>query len=351
MKIFISKGRTNFFSFSYINGREFFTHKLTLPEKITFVSDDELLRIALLALPMEDKFIEVIGIEPSQIIVNSLSAILNIEILCENYSHHDNQSDLYSISDDTPIYLGFSGGFDSLAAKNILPNCICVSLRFGGYFERESKFFANLDTIIFEWDIRTERLNLIKRFNESRHWRFMLAPLSLLKGNADNIVIATGTIMEAAPYWMHNRHSELKAYNHFGFGKGVSLINPVCGLTEYGTTKIVMRQYNDDFIQNSLKSLSHENSFKRYRKQCLMAAVRENDTFNKIISYPKKTEFGSSFGEDMISLYFCWKFGLDWVEHNYAEGIPNSVKNLDLSFFEKVNVNNLMHIDPIYRKK
>lgn len=72
-----------------------------------------------------------------------------------------------------------------------------------------------MDTIIFEWDIRTERLNLIKRFNESRHWRFMLAPLSLLKGNADNIVIATGTIMEAAPYWMHNRHSELKTYNHF----------------------------------------------------------------------------------------------------------------------------------------
>ncbi|WP_035689600.1 hypothetical protein, partial [Avibacterium paragallinarum] len=129
------------------------------------------------------------------------------------------------------------------------------------------------------------------------------------------------------------------------------LINPVCGLTEYGTTKIVMRQYDNDFTQNSLKSLSHENSFKRYRKQCLMAAVNENDTFNKIIPHPKKTKFGLSFGEDMISLYFCWKFGLDWVEHNYAEGIPNSVKNLDLSFFEKVNVNNLMHIDAVYRKK
>lgn len=249
--------------------------------------------------------------------------------------------------------MGFSGGFDSMAAKAILPmeQLQCVSIDFGGNFKRESEFFKTLDTNIIKWDIRNERLNSLRKFNESQNWRFMLSPLCLLRERNSNIIISTGTILEASPFWMNpEKRNELKYYSDAGYGVGVSLINPVAGISEYGTTKIVNQTYSEDIVMSSLCSLASPTSFKFYRKKCLLAAVKGNPNLIQKKDLVKKHILGQSFADDLICLYFCWKFGIDWAREFFADNIPSKLKLHNMAFFEKLNTNNLKIIDAELRE-
>jgi len=57
-------------------------------------------------------------------------------------------------------------------------------------------------------------------------------------------------------------------------------------------------------------------------------------------------KFGSSYGDDMVSLYVSWKFGEDWTRKNYCGNIPN-INGLNMSFFEKYNPENMKTLDPL----
>uniref|UniRef100_UPI00211CBB3A hypothetical protein n=1 Tax=Campylobacter jejuni TaxID=197 RepID=UPI00211CBB3A len=51
--------------------------------------------------------------------------------------------------------LSFSGGFDSYAALRLLgPETNLVSLDFGGWFEREARFFTDFDPLVIKTNIR-----------------------------------------------------------------------------------------------------------------------------------------------------------------------------------------------------
>lgn len=352
MEIYISKQKNNSFAFFYKQDGLFFIHKIEIPAKFQVI-DNELLRFAIINSPLEFKTsVRVIGVSASSSLITNLSNIFKIDILCSVNDEFSNPQHRQKVGSD-PIFLGFSGGFDSMAAKAILPKdqLQCVSIDFGGNFQRESEFFKTLDTDIIKWDIRNERLNSLRKFNESQNWRFMLSPLCLLRENGSNIVISTGTILEAAPFWMNpDKRNELKSYSDFGYGIGVSLINPVSGISEYGTTKIVYQTYSEKMVMSSLYSLASPSSFKFYRKKCLLAAVQNNPNLISKKDLVKKHSLGQSFADDLICLYFCWKFGVDWAKEFFADNIPDNLKLHDMAFFEKLNVNNLNIIDPELRE-
>lgn len=349
MKIYISKQDSNVFSFLYINKEDFFVHHLSI-DNTSVVDNDDLLRVSIISTPFViEEPIQIYGIEVSKKIITNFSKLLNIAIDCKT---HDNDSykPLEKISPDSVIYLGFSGGFDSLAAKSILPKSTkCVSIEFGAAFKRESDFFIKFDTNIVSWDLRKQRTNSLLKYKENINWRFMLAPISLFKGSQSNIIIATGTILEASPFWFTSENRKpLKTYSDFGFGIGISLINPIVGLTEYATTLIVCKDYSLDVVQDSLKSLAPRDSFKYHRKLCLIATI-SND-FSEIKPPQKKHVLGSSFADDFLTLYFCWKKGKAWVKSYYADNITDDTIIHDMSFVEKIHERNMNVLDTDFKK-
>lgn len=348
MNIYISKQDNNSYAFFYDNGEDFFTHKLSVKSEIK-VQDDDIFRLALITNPFPNNNVNVSGVVVSSIIKDSMSNILNTEITCD-FKIGTKIEKCSIINDPNIIYLGFSGGFDSLAAKAILPKeCQIVSIDYGGNFSREKDFFIKFPTNIVEWDLRNKRLNSLIKFNESANWRFMLAPLTLFREDRKNIVIATGTVLEASPFWFDaTPRLEMTSYSDAGFGTGISVINPVSGLTEFSTALIVQREYGDLITEQCLKSIAHPNSFKVHRKRCLLAATKNNV---ETIKHPiNKYIFGTSFADDFLSLYFCWKFGVEWTSEFYASGIPNNIAIYDMSFTEKLNENNLLFLDKDLRK-
>lgn len=345
MQIYISKQEENIFTFSYITQQDFFAHTLKAPKYLQ-VSDNELFRLALITNPFDEKVVEILGLSVNQILINDLSKILNQSLICNYYVSEEDFVNLSTIGSEE-VFLGFSGGFDSMAAQAILPKAKNVSIDFGGAFEREREFFSTLTTDIVSWDLRNKRENFLSKFNEGKNWRFMLAPLTLFKEKRSSIAIATGTIMEASPYWMEvGNKSELSSYSHSGYGKGISLFNPVAGLTEVTTTSIVSRFYGNEIAEKSLKSLAAPTTFKFQRKKFLLALV-DNEIYVPNIKY----RFGSALTDDFLTLYVRWKLGDKWVRENYALNLPDDIPDIDMSFCEKVNTDNMLHIDLNFREK
>lgn len=343
MRIYISKQEENIFIFSYYHQDEFFSHRIKVPKKLS-VNDNDLLRLAIFSNPFEANSIEIIGIQVNKTLIENLNNILSKTILCDNYDKEEFA--ILKYIDKEEVFLGFSGGFDSMAAKAILPNSTSVSIDFGGHFEREALFFNNLDTNIVDWDIRNKRTNSTPKFDEGKNWRFMLAPLTLFRENKPNILIATGTIMEASPYWLQlGNKSESNYYSHSGYGAGVSLFNPVAGLTEISTALIVSKAYSKEVVESSLCSLAAPTTFKFHRKKALLALVN-----NKVYIPEVKYKFGSAIADDFLTLYFCWKFGKKWVKENYSLNFPDDTPNFDMSFVERVNTQNMLHIDNNFRE-
>lgn len=351
MKIFVSKQRNNIFSFFYLSdtNHDYFCHNLSIPMGHN-VKDNDLFRVLINSSPFDfslDNQLFISGLSVSNILKSYFENSYKIKIECD-ILEEDELIGRETIQPSDTILLGFSGGFDSLAAKKILPdNTKCISIEFGGAFQRESDFFNKLDTTIIKWDLRNYRESSFPKFKESANWRFMVAPITLYRKN-QNVIISTGTILEASPFWFSSaKRQEFKYYSDFGLGKGVSLINPLAGITEYATTKIVLNSFEQSFIMDSLKSLAPLDSFKYHRKLCLISAVK-ND-FSEIPIPKQKHKLGSGFADDLFTLYFCWKNGIEWTKKYYAENIPDKIVIHNLSFVEKLNERNLNLLDIIFK--
>ena len=345
LNIYIYKKASSLTSISYILNKDFFSYDLEFD--FTDVLDDELFRLSLLSNPFNEfNSITIYGVRASNELIQSFETIFNTSISCEiSISSLPSSENLTSIDEENSnIILGFSGGFDSLAAKALLPTAQLVSIDFGGNFAREANFFKKFKTNICKWDLRSHRLNFLNRYNESLNWRFMLAPACLLRKHQKHAVIATGTILEASPFWMNPKPREqIKTLPNFAFGKGIALINPVSGLTEYSTAKIVLESNTPHIVDESLSSLASPNYFKYFRKICLLAAIK-NDK-NLVLNRPNTMhKLGSSFADDFLTLYLCWKFGIDWVKEFYCSNIPSNITIHNMEFIEKVNSNNMLLI-------
>lgn len=354
MRVFISK-QDGVYSFTYYLQNAnipSFDHTLSLPN-IIIPEDDDLLRIAVICCPMpttEYNSLDIHGIKVQPRVLESLEKSYHIKINCELQDKTITFSPISEITNDTKIFLGFSGGFDSLAVKKLLPLCELVSINFGINFKREADFFYKFPTNIVDWNIRQIRKdNPIQKFNESLNWRFMLAPIPLFREKQTSIIIATGTVLEASPWWLNPEPRKTASIlGDMGYGAGVSLLRPVAGLSEYGTTKIVLEGYNDKIISESLTSLADANSMKSFRKIVLTAAVKKTRPPTISANY----KFGSSLAEDLFTIYFCSKFGKKWIQECYSPNFPDELESLDMRFIEKLNLNNMELIpDLLFKEK
>ncbi|EPJ8754200.1 MAG: hypothetical protein ACTMIS_02810 [Pseudomonas putida] len=324
--------------FSYESEAVSFTHELRHPEHLP-ATDDALFRIAILSRPANDINYSITGVIPNSGSVDFFEKAYNCTITTPTRPIPDNAPSKI-LADD--VYLCFSGGFDSIAAKAILPaSTHLISNEFGGAFEREALFFKQFHTQILQWDLRRARPEGKMKFNESIDWRFMLAPGLLFKKENKPIALATGTILEASPFWYSgNVKPEFQSYSNFGFGGEVSIINPVSCISEYATTLIAARVLTPDFLRKSLDSLAPVKSVKRFRKEVLIALAEGKAIPTPHLDMPKHI-FGRGFSDDVIALYLVWKLGRDWVNLNYCSNIPAHSEYLDMSFFEKIHTNNL----------
>ena len=322
-----------------------FSHEIEFPRGTLAPSDDVLASIALFMRPRNaDSYtIEdiVVTKEMHQWLVKQYKSI-NISCSSDMLTNHQEEN--------VDWYLAFSGGFDSIAAhaliKDIWPHSLC-SIDFGGNFKRESIFFSKFNTLIIKSNIRSQSV----KFNEGLDWRFLLAPLLIIAPPLVNkrIGVLTGTIMEAAPYWFSgNKRTEVTKLNNT-LGSHNPLYSPTGAITEYGTTLIAYKSLHPKAYLESLDSLAALNSVKRFRKLVLQACVTETTPPILNLDICKKHIFGKSFGEDMVALYVRWKLGKNYTDENYCTGIPDDF-SIDMSFFEKINIENIKLIPKDYRE-
>ncbi len=315
-----------------------FAHTLTIPEFV-IPCDDALFLISLFSRPKNDAEIFVYGAYPSAEVYDFARNSICSNIYCKILQ---NPSSVVNQTKELPknTVLAFSGGFDSVAAMAILESTRLASVDYGGLFSRERKFFEKFETDIFHWDIRSGKRG---KFNESTDWRFILAPLLLLRRPGENIGLATGTILESSPYWFSSRKRDnFTAYSKTIYGPFAASITHLAGVSEYATTLIV-DNFLGDRIEESLESLAPANSFKLYRKKVLLETSRERNKFDSIDKPAKLHEYGKNFAEDYISMFLTYRHGINWVKDNYCHNMPNI--DIDMSFFQRVNSENLKVID------
>ena len=243
-------------------------------------------------------------------------------------------------------FLAFSGGFDSIATNYVLGKDVpLASINFGGVFEREFTWFKNFETMIFEWNIRDINETGVK-FNEGLDWRWLLSPMLLLKSPDNPFSIYTGTIMEASPYWWSDKKPIFNGYGYNVIGNGVALICPVASITEYATSVISSRFLSREQNISCLNSVAAEGSIKKYRKKVLLAIASREEMAEEC---KERYKFGTGLADDMIALWLGWRLGVKWVLDNYCENFPENLK-CDMSFFEKINTNNLDVLDDVTKK-
>lgn len=122
LNIYIYKKASSLTSISYILNKDFFSYDLEFD--FTDVLDDELFRLSLLSNPFNEfNSITIYGVRASNELIQSFETIFNTSISCEiSISSLPSSENLTSIDEENSnIILGFSGGFDSLAAKALLP--------------------------------------------------------------------------------------------------------------------------------------------------------------------------------------------------------------------------------------
>ena len=239
------------------------------------------------------------------------------------------------------ILLNFSGGFDSLAAKALLPeNTELIAVDFGGWFQREADFFERFSPHILKTNFRQ-----LKYDRET--WTFMGAG-ALLFSNALNCKYNVfGTIFEANEDQINDHPLNAASVDTLPFSiLGMKDIRLTNGLTEVGTAMVVTHFY-PDIVLDSLKSLAAAGSEKLYRKQVLLniicnkyhrqiSPVEYNAPDTKNVSVP----FGTNYALDFLALYELKNAGEEIV-HNTVTDIPADAyalaEKLSLRFYERLN--------------
>lgn len=235
--------------------------------------------------------------------------------------------------------LSFSGGFDSMAADALMPEVTHrVSIDFGGWFERETEFFQRFDSLIVRTNFR--RIPTQGNSLALNHWGYM----------------AVGAILTS-------RHFGAK-YHTFGSILGQSFVREsvgpgrlapleatglvdapyVNGLTEIGTTKVMLLRY-PELVSDSLRSLAGEGDKKQFLKYALTEVVEvEIESGADIPPVPthweKKIQFNTGHAEAMGALYAISKGRRSVIEPLFKSIPPSAVElgeTVDFGFMEKFN--------------
>lgn len=234
--------------------------------------------------------------------------------------------------------LNFSGGFDSLAAKEILQDAHLISLDFGGKFSREREFFDRFSPLTFRTNMTALKLN-------SYAWQFMGIGSILLRDELQLGAYSFGSIIAGSLPRLFSRPLDQSTGGiPVANALGMKLENPVAGVTEIGALQIVARNHPELLIDALMSvALPMEDKFQR-KYQMVEAVTTQLNIPTRLPDAPTrsvKVEWGRSFATDLSSLYVIKILGVDYVSTSYAEGIPNNVvdalDDLDLSFMTRVN--------------
>lgn len=234
--------------------------------------------------------------------------------------------------------LNFSGGFDSLAAKEILNDAHLISLDFGGRFSRERHFFQRFAPMTFETNLVDLKLNTYT-------WQFMGIGAVLLRDELQLRTYSFGAIQAGSLPRLFSRTLDqstagLPAANALG----MSNANPVSGITEIGALQIVMRNH-PRLLTAALKSVALPGEDKYQRKYQMVEAVSAN--MGLPVRLPKRPvqsrnpQWGTSFATDLSSLFVIKTLGADYISSSYQDGIPDQVleklDGINLTFMERLN--------------
>lgn len=245
--------------------------------------------------------------------------------------------------------ISFSGGIDSLALKELLPESVkLVSMDFMSGFERESNFFSRFNP-------HTVRTNFRNLGYADASWTFMGLGAILYSESMNVKNCCFGTILEAAAVnFMHGGSPHETAYELFS-AAGVDCPLLIKGITEVGTAIIVLK-YHPELYPDALKSLADEGSAKWYRKYLLGKRAAELCGVQFDVKQSEVTirrdGWGKNFATDFLTLYFLKHFGSDAVS-KLCKGVPADavefVRPLRMSFYERINPDYFNSIPDEYR--
>lgn len=246
------------------------------------------------------------------------------------------------------LALSFSGGFDSLAAKALLPGSpALISMDFGGWFQRETDYFERFDPYIVRTNFRMAGFG-------RRSWMFMLAGVILLRDTLGIRTYSTGSILESSP-WHYRRNLEgMPGAHPLLSALGLRQLNPTIGITEVATTMLTMRHFPDE-VAASLKSLAAPTTGKSLRKQMLVATLHRRGRV-RLDYEPSVAEFdtpplrwGQSLTDDMLTPYMLRHAGESEARSLMAD-IPDAVVELaesaTLSFYERYHTGLYQRVAP-----
>lgn len=218
--------------------------------------------------------------------------------------------------------LGFSGGYDSLAATEFMPDdAALISLDFGGRFARERQFFERFDTNIIA-------SNFVELGFHRNSWAFMTIGHILLRDVLELSQYSFGTILEASSAFLNRNYEHhllrLPAMQYLN----MTLFNPVAGLTEITTLAIVlMRQ--PSVVRDCLSSVANVGEAKYFRKHLMVSAVAKH--LGMDVDLPKRPEgrhwysFGDDFANDFLSPFLIRYCGPDAVAEMYSHDLPQEL--------------------------
>lgn len=242
------------------------------------------------------------------------------------------------------IALSFSGGFDSLTAKYLMPkNIKLVSVNFGEWFERENNFFKKFHPYTTDTNIRRSNINLNKN-----SWTFMGCSCIIYCDYLKIKYNIFGTALEDSLYQLRKNTSsfDCQATEPFEY-LGEKEIRVVNGLGAIATAKIILRNY-PYYVNDTLLSIAAAHDEKRYRKQTILDILCKKENikvdFEHVEPPKEKVEWGKLYFVDFLMPYLIKNIGLKETE-KYITGIPKElielIKDMKLDFYERVDTNSL----------
>lgn len=272
----------------------------------------------------------------------SEKAKMDIEFFCQSEVIADIKNEIPIDGNKKRVTnaLSFSGGFDSLAAKYLMPNdTVLVSMDLGGRFTREIEFFQKFDTHIV-------RSNLLETHLRKNSWSFMGIAAILYSDYLGIKHHTFGGILEASVNNFSNNPVAAKNITFPPFAAANMINAPyTLGVTEIGTAQVLLHSA-PELIVASLNSLANNGETKKYRKQLIVDLVSKRQGIDfklEVFDTPNnKWKFGESFADDFLVFYFLKyadQSAVDKMFCNVPDEIITCVKDLELTFFERINTN------------